>query len=37
METLIRICETLDCGISDAIQLERDENILIQQVNKLNL
>ena len=25
METLIRICETLDCDISDVIELVRDE------------
>lgn len=25
METLAKICETLDCDISDVIQLEREE------------
>ncbi|MCD8374090.1 MAG: helix-turn-helix transcriptional regulator [Oscillospiraceae bacterium] len=25
METLIRICETLDCDISDVIELVKDE------------
>lgn len=25
METLTKICETLDCDISDVIQLEREE------------
>ncbi len=25
MEMLTKICETLDCGISDVIQLEREE------------
>ncbi len=24
METLVRICETLHCGISDVIELEQD-------------
>jgi predicted transcriptional regulator len=26
METLVRICETLNCGILDVIELEQDEN-----------
>ena len=25
METLVRICETLNCGILDVIELEQDE------------
>ena len=25
METLVRICETLNCGILDVIELEHDE------------
>ena len=25
METLVRICEVLNCGILDAIELEQDE------------
>ncbi|MCI8616649.1 Cro/Cl family transcriptional regulator [Parablautia intestinalis] len=28
METLTKICETLDCGISDVIQLEREEKCI---------
>ena len=29
METLTKICETLDCDISDVIQLEREENCTV--------
>lgn len=29
METLTKICETLDCDISDVIQLEREKNVVI--------
>ena len=25
METLVRICETLNCGIMDVIELEQDK------------
>ena len=25
METLVRVCETLNCGILDVIELEQDE------------
>lgn len=27
METLVRICETLNCGILDVIELEQDEEV----------
>lgn len=29
METLTKICEILDCDISDVIQLEREENCTV--------
>lgn len=28
METLLRICETLDCGIADVIELANDSDML---------
>lgn len=33
METLTKICETLDCDISDVIQLEREENCTVSTGN----
>ena len=27
METLVRICEALNCGILDVIELEQDEDV----------
>ena len=29
METLVRICEALNCGILDVIELEQDEEVEI--------
>ncbi len=37
METLTKIYETLDCDISDVIQLEREEKCTDSTGNKLNL
>ena len=37
METLTKICETLDCDISDVIQLEHEEKCTDSTGNKLNL
>ena len=37
MDTLARICETLDCDISDVIQLKRKEKCTDLTGNKLNL
>ena len=33
METLTKICETLDCDISDVIQLESEENCTVSTGN----
>ena len=33
METLTKICETLDCDISDVIQLAREENCTVSTGN----
>ena len=37
METLLRICKSLDCDISDVIQLECEEKCTDSTGNKLNL
>lgn len=37
METLLRICKSLDCDISDVIQLEYEEKCTDSTGNKLNL
>lgn len=31
IETLVRICEALNCGILDGIELEQDENSQIEE------
>ncbi len=36
MDTLVRICETLDCGILDVIELASDEPSVTEKENRRN-
>ena len=35
METLVRICETLNCGILDVIELENDDNTVEKNTQRI--